>query len=162
MRVANRLHADLVARRPGYQDQVKNLAHVGSLRAAEELIQAETSVAAALAGRRLETLRRLTTEIAQVSRLIEEAVQQTGTGLMSIVGVGPLVAGWILAEVGDVRRFSSASQFAAANGTGAGPGRLGACAASSAQSRRQPSAESSAPHDRAHPGASRSEGESIH
>jgi transposase len=44
-------------------------------------------------------------------------VEHSGVRLRTIVGVGTVVAGWILAEVGDIRRFPSTSQFAAANGT---------------------------------------------
>jgi len=53
----------------------------------------------------------------QITSVIDEAVEQSGIGLRAIVGVGPVVAAWILAEVGDIRRFSSMSHFAAANGT---------------------------------------------
>ena len=125
MRLANRLHSDLVSRYPGYQCKVKNLVDVGSQRAAEELLRSDPSVAGALAQRRLESLRRLSGEITQITKLIDEAVEQSGMGLKGIIGVGPVVAGWILAEVGDVRRFPSMSHFAAANGTAPIPAESG-------------------------------------
>lgn len=78
-------------------------------------LSAASGSCAAIASR-LESLRRLSAEITQITKLIHEAVEQSGVGLKGIVGVGPVVAGWILAEVGDVRRFPSMSHFAAATG----------------------------------------------
>ena len=40
-----------------------------------------------------------------------------GTGLVNLYGVGPLVAGRVLAEVGDVGRFPTKDHFATYNGT---------------------------------------------
>jgi len=124
-RLANQLHSDLMSRYPGYQCKVKNLVDVGSQRAAEELLRSDPSVAGALAQRRLESSRRLSAEITQITKLIDESVQQSRIGLRAIVGVGPVVAGWILAEVDDVRRFTSMSHFAAANGTAPIPAESG-------------------------------------
>ncbi len=123
--VANRLHADLMARHPGYQDAVKNLVSRRWLRAAEALIGADATVAGTLARRRLGKLMSLGEEIAELSRLVVDRVERTRSGLTRIPGVGALVAGRILAEVGDVRRFRSAAHFAAANGTAPVPASSG-------------------------------------
>jgi hypothetical protein len=56
---------------------------------------------------------RLKTAAAQISDL----VTATGTTLTSLFGVGPLTAGRILAETGDVSRFATKDKFASYNGT---------------------------------------------
>jgi transposase len=50
---------------------------------------------------------------AQVSGLVED----NGTSLVALFGVGPVIAGRILAEVGDVSRFPTKDHFATYNGT---------------------------------------------
>jgi len=48
---------------------------------------------------------------------IAELVEHSGSGLVALFGVGPVIAGRILAEVGDVSRFPSKDHFATYNGT---------------------------------------------
>jgi hypothetical protein len=83
-RLANRLHSDLVSWHPGYQCKVKLLVDVGSQRAAEELLLSDSSVAGALAQQRLESLRHLSAEITQITKLIDEAAEQSGIGLRAV------------------------------------------------------------------------------
>jgi transposase len=56
---------------------------------------------------------RLKTAAAQISALVAAA----GTTLTSLFGVGPVIAGRILAETGDVARFATKDKFASYNGT---------------------------------------------
>jgi transposase len=56
---------------------------------------------------------RLKTAAAQISALVAAA----GTTLTSLFGVGPVIAGRILAETGDVSRFATKDKFASCNGT---------------------------------------------
>src|SRR6185312_13794418 len=56
---------------------------------------------------------RLKTAAAQISTL----VAATGTTLTSLFGVGPVTAGRILAETGDIGRFATRDKFASYNGT---------------------------------------------
>jgi transposase len=56
---------------------------------------------------------RLKTAAAQICGL----VATTGTTLTSLFGVGPVTAGRILAETGDVARFATKDKFASYNGT---------------------------------------------
>jgi transposase len=58
---------------------------------------------------------RLKTAAAQITDL----VAATGTTLTSLFGVGPVIAGRILAEAGDVARFATRDKFASCNGTAA-------------------------------------------
>ena len=48
---------------------------------------------------------------------IAEAVAATGTTLVAIFGVGPVIAARILAEVGNTARFPDKDHFASYNGT---------------------------------------------
>lgn len=61
--------------------------------------------------------RRLDTRIAAADKQITTAVASTGSTLTELYGIGPLLAGKILARVGAVHRFRSAAAFAAFNGT---------------------------------------------
>ena len=56
---------------------------------------------------------RLKTAAARISAL----VSATGTTLTSLFGVGPVIAGRILAETGDIARFATRDKFAGCNGT---------------------------------------------
>jgi transposase len=48
---------------------------------------------------------------------IAAAVAATGTTLTSLFGIGPVIAGRLLAETGDVARFATKDHFASYNGT---------------------------------------------
>jgi transposase len=48
---------------------------------------------------------------------IATLVAASGTGLTGLFGIGPVIAGRILAEVGDVARFATKDAFASYNGT---------------------------------------------
>ena len=52
-----------------------------------------------------------------IDREIRDVVADTGTTLVGIFGIGPVVAGRILAEVGTVTRFPDKDHFASYNGT---------------------------------------------
>jgi transposase len=116
-RIANRLHADLVSLRPGYEQQIPTLDSGVRLGRAERLLAGDESVQAGLARRRIETLRRLDAEIRQLEREIAQSVKALGSGLPRLVGLGYLSAARIIGEVGDVRRITSKGRFARMNGT---------------------------------------------
>jgi transposase len=59
----------------------------------------------------------LDTRIVAADKQIATAVAKTGTTLIDLYGIGPVVAGKILAHVGTVQRFDSAAAFASFNGT---------------------------------------------
>lgn len=66
----------------------------------------------------LEDIKRLTVEIKSIDHSIKEqvAVDDAGTRLMSIPGIGPIIASALLADVGDASNFHSARDFAASLG----------------------------------------------
>ena len=70
-----------------------------------------------LAADLLADVRRLDRELAAVKTRIRDAVDASGTTLVGLHGVGPIVAGLILAHVGDPARFATPERFASYNGT---------------------------------------------
>ena len=62
-------------------------------------------------------IRHLDRDIAAVKQRITEAVAASGTTLLEIHGVGPIVAAIVLGHVGDPRRFPTRDRFASYNGT---------------------------------------------
>ena len=70
-----------------------------------------------LAGELLADVRRLDRDIATARARVTDAVTASGTSLLEIHGVGPIVAGLILGHVGDPTRFTTADRFASYNGT---------------------------------------------
>ena len=60
---------------------------------------------------------RLDHNIATAKRRVSDAVTASGTTLLELHGVGPIVAGFILSHVGDPARFPTPERFASYNGT---------------------------------------------
>ena len=114
---ANRLHADLGKLRPGYQQTIPQLTSRKALDAALRLLWRDMSPHARVAKGRIRTLRELDRRISELTAQIEALVDQSGTSLRQIYGVGTLVAATILAEVGNPRRYGTKAKFAMANGT---------------------------------------------
>jgi transposase len=95
----NRLHADMVTLRPGYERKVPSLATPPKLDAAWRLLEHDGSVQAELARRKIERIREIELERREVERKIRARVRELGTGLVELVGVGELVAARIIAPV---------------------------------------------------------------
>jgi transposase len=70
-----------------------------------------------LAGEHLSDIERIDIEIAATKQRIAEQVAATGTALVELHGVGPVIAAIVLGQVGDIRRFRTRAQFANYNGT---------------------------------------------
>jgi len=62
-------------------------------------------------------VRRLDRELAAIKVRLRDAVAMSGTTLLELHGVGPIVAALILAHVGDPARFATPARFASYNGT---------------------------------------------
>lgn len=125
-RLQNRLHADLVVLAPGYERRCPNLVAKCHLGTAARILRGCAGVQAELARKRLQRLRCLDGETAELERRIETLVEASGSGLPTLVGIGPLGAARVLGEVRDVRRFANKDRFAAANGTAPIPASSGA------------------------------------
>jgi transposase len=115
--LANRIHADLGWLRPGYQHKLPRLTQPAHLQAGLALLANDDSVRASVTRRRLQRMVAINAELAGLRTQIAELVQQSGTTLTGIYGVGVFVAARILAEVVDVHRYPTRHTFAAANGT---------------------------------------------
>lgn len=125
-RVANRLHADLSMAYPGYQRDVgRSFTTRVSLVRAEELVAPDASTRAELARRRIARMRELDGELRELEKRLAALVRWSGTTLTEMVGVSTITAARILGEVRDVRRFSTPSAFASANGTAPVPASSG-------------------------------------
>ena len=70
-----------------------------------------------LAEQHLEDIRTLDGKLKNVRTQIMTLVESTGTHLPDLYGVGPVIAGRIIAEVEDIGRFPSKDHFASYNGT---------------------------------------------
>jgi transposase len=115
--VANRVHADLVILRPGYEAVVPNLRARRHVRKARSLLAKDRSVRAELVRHRLADILRLEAEIAEADRRIADKLGEVDTTLTQIPGVGPFIAAKILGEVGEVSRIRSKASFALLSGT---------------------------------------------
>lgn len=113
-RVRNRLHADLRTLLPGYGAAAANLTAVRHQRTVGRLLQRRTGVQADLAKARLARLRKLATEIAELTAHISRRV--AGHPLLALPGAGVLVTAKLVGESGDLGRFRSADAFAALAG----------------------------------------------
>jgi transposase len=115
--VACRLHAVLCDLVPGGHPK-----EISAAQAARILEQAAPSGAVAraraeLAAEFLADLRRLDAQLRDTRKKLAAAVKTSGTTLTQVFGVGPVVAGTIIGDVGDVARFPGRDHFAAYNGT---------------------------------------------
>jgi transposase len=115
--IACRLHAvlcDLVA--GGVPDEI--YAEKAASLLAE--VEADSAVAAArieLAEELLDDLRRVDRQIVESKKRLEQVVAASGTTVINIFGVGPVVAATVVGVTGDIARFPTRDRFAAFNGT---------------------------------------------
>jgi transposase len=70
-----------------------------------------------LAGQHLDDIRALDAKMKSVRTQLSELVEATGSHLTDLYGIGPVIAGRILAEVETIDRFPSKDHFASYNGT---------------------------------------------
>jgi transposase len=114
---ACRLHAVLCELVPGGHPK-----EISAAQAARILAQASPSGAVAvaraeLAAEFLADLRHLDAQLRDTRKKLAAAVRASRTSLTQVFGVGPVIAGTIAGDVGDVARFPSRDHFAAYNGT---------------------------------------------
>jgi transposase len=109
----NRLHVLLAELLPG---QIRR--DLTSEQAAQLLRQVRSPVGAQrtrrdLAREVLREVRGLEQAIASLERQLESAVAATGSSLLRLHGIGPVLAAILLGRIGDIQRFPTAGHFAA-------------------------------------------------
>ena len=110
--VACRPHAVLCELVPGGHPK-----EISAAQAARILAQASPSGAVALARAELAAeflagLRHLDVQLRDTRKKLAAAVRASGTSLTQVFGVGPVIAGTIIGDVGDVARFPGRDHFA--------------------------------------------------
>jgi transposase len=115
--VACRLHAVLCDLVPGGHPK-----EISAAQAAKILERAAPSGAvelarAELAAEFLADLRHLDARLRQTRKKLAAAVRASRTSLTGVFGAGPVIAGTVIGDVGDVARFPSRDHFTAYNGT---------------------------------------------
>jgi transposase len=115
--VACRLHAVLCDLVPGGHQKEISAAHAARILAAFTPSGAVEAARTELAEEFLADLRHLDDQLRQVKKKLAAAVKASGTSLTQVFGVGPVIAGTVIADVGDVARFPGRDHFASYNGT---------------------------------------------
>ena len=115
--VACRLHAVLCDLVPGGHPK-----EISAAQAARILGQVTPSgpvelARAELAAEFLEDMRRLDAQLRGTKKKLAAAVKASGTTLVEVFGVGPVIAGTVIGDVAEVSRFPSRGHFASYNGT---------------------------------------------
>ena len=115
--IACRLHAVLCDLVPGgVPDEI--YAEKAALLLAN--VEPDSAMAAArveLATELLDDLRRVDRQLAESKKRLEQVVAASGTTVIDIFGVGPIVAATVVGLTGDIARFRTRDRFAAFNGT---------------------------------------------
>jgi transposase len=113
----NRTHKNLVVSHPGYEKRIPKLNSKKNLITTVAMLRGDRSVRADLMRDRIGEIRRINDRITVVEKQIACKVQESGTGLTELRGIGFIAAAKILGEVGDLRRLRSKGSFAMLSGT---------------------------------------------
>jgi transposase len=116
-RSACRLHRLLCELTPGGMARKLTALKAASVLARVRPRDEAGKIRRALAVQHVADIRRLDQQLKTIRTEIAEMVEDTGTGLTGLFGLGPVIAGRILAEVGDISRFKTNDHFASYNGT---------------------------------------------
>ena len=115
--VACRLHAVLCDLVPGGHQKEISAAHAARILAQATPSGAVALARAELAAEFLADLRHLDGQLRETRKKLAAAVSASGTSLTQVFGVGPVIAGTVIGDVGDVARFPGRDHFASCNGT---------------------------------------------
>jgi hypothetical protein len=149
--VACRLHAVLCDLIPGGHPKEISAAHAARILAQISPSGAVALARAELAAEFLADLRHLDAQLRETRKKLAAAVGASPTTLTQVFGVGPVIAGTIIGDVGDVSRFPSRDHFAADNGTAPVEVSSGEPEDPPAVAARQPAYQPRDPHGRDNP-----------
>lgn len=110
--VVNRLHVLLAELAPGAVPRRLSADQAAALLRRHRCASGPQRTRHDLAGGMVAEVRRLERDIVAVETQIAEAVETSGTTLVQLFGIGPILAAKILGRTGDIRRFSSSARFA--------------------------------------------------
>ena len=113
----NRLRWHLHELDPSWDPPARSITSYKSLDAIAARLSALDGMVARIAADLVERIRALTIAERALEREITERIVAMAPCLLALVGVGPLIAAKIVAEVADVRRFKHRDAFARHNGT---------------------------------------------
>lgn len=113
----NRLRWHLHELDPSWDPKPRSLIAYRNLDAIAARLSGLESMVVRIAADLVARIRELTTAIKELAREITTRIARLAPALVELVGVGPLTAAKIVAEVADVRRFKSKDAFARHNGT---------------------------------------------
>jgi transposase len=113
----NRIHKHLIVMSPGYEAKVVNVSAKKHLDGLQARLSNDSSTRAGLVRRHIADVKRLSDDIYRATKDIEVKLEELGTSLISLTGVGPATAARILGDVGDARRIRSKAAFAQMTGT---------------------------------------------
>jgi transposase len=116
-RTACRLHALLVELVPGGIAKEINASGAARMLAGVTPTNPVEATRQGVALEHLEDLRRLDEQMKASKRRVIEAVAASGTTLVELFGVGPVIACMLIGYSGDVRRFESRHRYAMYNGS---------------------------------------------
>lgn len=102
---------------PGDEKRIPKLNSKKNQAGALTLLRGDRSVCADLIRDRIGEVRRLSRKIADVEKQIAGKVEESGTPLTALHGIGFVIAAQILGEVGDPARIRSQGAFATLTGT---------------------------------------------
>jgi len=114
---ACRLHSVLCDLVPGGHQKEISAAHAARILAQATPSGAVALARAELAAEFLADLRHLDGQLRDTRKKLAAAVRASGTTLTQVFGVGPVIAGTVIGDVGDVARFPGRDHFASYNGT---------------------------------------------
>jgi transposase len=115
--VACRLHALLAELVPGGMAGEIYVSSAAAMLAKVKPIDPVTAARHDLALEHLDDLRRLDEQVKASKKRIAAAVAASGTTLVELFGVGPVVACMLIGYTGDIRRFPTRHSYAMYNGT---------------------------------------------
>ena len=116
-RVVNRLRWHLHELDPDFRPAERAFRQQKAVHLTLGFLDAHDGVVAELARRLTIRCGELTEEVNQLTRQIEDRVQNLAPALISVVGCGPLIAAKIVGETADISRFRNKDAYARPNGT---------------------------------------------
>ena len=117
IRIVCRLHALFQELAPGGIAKEMNASDAEGLLARLKPKTPTQQVRYELAHELLDDLRRVDTQLKVSHKRLKEAVRASGTSVVEIYGIGPMIAAELVGYSGDVRRFASRDAYASYNGT---------------------------------------------